>query len=300
MKAHIGLHMLRLFCHVYQTRSVSVAAERCAISQSAASYLLAQTREQTGDPLFVRNREGMVPTSYASVFYAKVKPALETLDLAMTNIGTFDPASSNRSVRIAMSDIGEMQFIPALLRNMHHEAPDIVIETHALKTDDLDDALRTNQIDFAIGYLPTLVDRIPNTHLFDEKYVCLYSPRNSYLTGGMSLDAYLKCPHIEVVSPTSYHNSGDRFISEQLPERKLGLRVAHYSSVPSAISRTNMIVTVPSRIARAFQATHDLVYADLPFETKLIEVRLFWSDVFVAEPGLAWMKQKITEAIRAV
>ena len=61
MKAHIGLHMLRLFCHVYQTRSVSVAAERCAISQSAASYLLAQTREQTGDPLFVRNREGMVP-----------------------------------------------------------------------------------------------------------------------------------------------------------------------------------------------------------------------------------------------
>ena len=87
-----------------------------------------------------------------------------------------------------------MQFIPALLRNMHHEAPDIVIETHALKTDDLDDALRTNQIDFAIGYLPTLVDRIPNTHLFDEKYVCLYSPRNSYLTGGMSLDAYLKCP----------------------------------------------------------------------------------------------------------
>jgi len=140
MKAHIGLHMLRLFCHVYQTRSVSVAAERCAISQSAASYLLAQTREQTGDPLFVRNREGMVPTSFASVFYAKVKPALETLDLAMTNIGTFDPASSNRSVRIAMSDIGEMQFIPALLRNMHHEAPDIVIETHALKTDDLDDA----------------------------------------------------------------------------------------------------------------------------------------------------------------
>ena len=125
----------------------------------------------------------------------------------------------------------------------------------------------------------------------------MFSRNNEYLANGVTLETYLNCSHVEVISPTSYHNASEILMREKLPERKVGLRVAHYSSVPSAIENTNMVVTVPSRIALSFAKHHALDFAVLPFEMADIDVRLFWADAFVAEPGLAWMKDKIITAI---
>ena len=298
MKVHVGLRMLRVFCDVCETRSVSKAADRNALSQSAASYLLTQIREQIGDPLFTRSRDGMIATPFATELYHKIKPLLEKLDQALSSVLEFDPSVSNRNFRLAMSDIGEMQFIPELLRATHRDAPNITIETCVLSIEALSDALRTGHIDFVIGYLPELGDKMSSDLLFTEKYVCLYSPENSYLRDGVDLEGYLSSPHVEVVSFHSNHNILDALSETRFADRKIGLRVAHFATVPLTIAHTDMVVTVPARIARSFAKYHQLISSELPFEVPSIEVRMFWCDVFAGDPGHAWMREKIAEALK--
>lgn len=297
MKVHVGLRMLQVFCEVYETRSVSKAADRISLSQSAASYLLAQLRERLGEPLFTRSRDGMLPTPFATEAYASIKPSLERLDQFLSTVSEFDPRQSKRNFRIAMSDIGEMQFIPALLQVTRQDAPNITIETRALDTHDLGTALRTGQIDFAIGYLPQLVDRMPSEFLFAESYVCLYSPDNAMLRNGVDLGSYLACPHVEVVSVHSNHNVIEALNETSFFNRKIGLRLSHFATVPLAIAHTDMVVTLPARIARSFSTYHELVSAELPFKTPAIEVRMFWCNVFASDPGHVWMRRKISEAL---
>jgi DNA-binding transcriptional ArsR family regulator len=59
---HLGTFDLNLLVALLTERSVTRAAARIGITQSAASHALARLRKLTGDELLVRGRDGMVPT----------------------------------------------------------------------------------------------------------------------------------------------------------------------------------------------------------------------------------------------
>jgi len=111
----IELQSLRLLCAIMETRSVSRAADALEISQPAASYLLGQCRKRFGDPLFLKSNKGMMPTPKTLSLYQELRRGIDLLDSALSPAG-FDPKTSDRVFRLAMSDIGEMVFLPPILR----------------------------------------------------------------------------------------------------------------------------------------------------------------------------------------
>ncbi|MCK6264095.1 LysR family transcriptional regulator [Vibrio sp. ZSDE26] len=77
------LNALHVFLALMHTRSTQRAATKLGRSQSYVSKVLAQLREDLGDPLFLRNSMGLVPTSYAESIEPKVRNALEQLTIAL-------------------------------------------------------------------------------------------------------------------------------------------------------------------------------------------------------------------------
>ena len=72
----VDLNLLPVFEAVYEEQSLSRAAVRLAMTQSAVSHALTRLRALFGDELFVRRPRGVVPTPTADAIYAKLHDAL--------------------------------------------------------------------------------------------------------------------------------------------------------------------------------------------------------------------------------
>jgi len=78
---------LSLFARIAQERSFSAAAQALGISNSAASYTIRRLEQQLGAKLFNRTTRSVSLTEAGSTFLKKIRPSLEQLDLAFSDIG---------------------------------------------------------------------------------------------------------------------------------------------------------------------------------------------------------------------
>ena len=169
----IDLNLLKIFEAVYAERSVSRAAERVGLTQPSVSHGLARLRTLFRDPLFVRVKGGVAPTAAAKRIAPALAEALRSVQTVLDDAVGFDPATAKRVFRVHMSDLGEMVFLPPLMRVIRERAPHVAVETRQLDWTELAIALEHGAIDMAIGHLPSLIGAFAHQHLFKEEYVTL-------------------------------------------------------------------------------------------------------------------------------
>src|SRR5690606_33513856 len=112
----LDLKLLIAYEAMLHTRSVSLAAERIGLSQPAMSTCLGRLRKTMGDALFVRTSRGMEPTPFALELAQPIQDALQLIRQSINHVKHFDPATSQRTFALVMSDIGERVFLPNLLQ----------------------------------------------------------------------------------------------------------------------------------------------------------------------------------------
>src|SRR5215472_15763302 len=98
----LDLNLLTVFEAIYELGSVSGAAGRLALSQSAASHALARLRDACKDDLFARASQGLSPTPVAQEMYPAVKQALDILRATLSEASGFDPNTSQRRFRVSI------------------------------------------------------------------------------------------------------------------------------------------------------------------------------------------------------
>lgn len=285
----IDLQLLRVLCAIVETRSVSRAGELLSISQPAASYSLGRLREKLNDPLFVKAADGMSPTPRTLAIYREVRRGLDLLDSALSPLG-FDPEKSERNFRLAMSDIGEMVFLPPILRRLQKVAPRIRIEIRQVPLPELPRALDFGDIDFGIGNLPEICPETSHASVFSEQYVCMLRREHSTIKERLSRKLFEEADHIIVASPFTGHHIVERSLLEHGIRRNPALRVPHFTSVPNVIAQTDLLVITPTRVARAFAKTHGLRSLSLPVRVPSFEVRVHWSVRHETNEGHLWMR----------
>ena len=74
----VDLNLLPVFEAAYEERSLSRAATRLAMTQSAVSHALNRLRAVFEDELFVRQARGVTPTPVADRIYARLRDALSS------------------------------------------------------------------------------------------------------------------------------------------------------------------------------------------------------------------------------
>jgi DNA-binding transcriptional LysR family regulator len=288
----VDLNLLRVFDAVLREGGVTPAAGILGLTQPAVSNALSRLRKLFGDALFVRTSAGMEATPFSRELAEPVRQALALLESALAHGPGFDPAGATRAFRFYMSDVGQVEFLPPLVERVQREAPGVRLEAVALDVDDIGAALGAGGLDLAIGFLPGLGPPVRRRALFRDPYVCLM--RAGHPIASLTKKRFLEASHALVT-----YRGGHRVIEEALERagaaRHIALRVPHFTVVPMVLERTDLILTLPARVAAVFERRATLKSLPLPIAIAPAEVAVHWHERFEADPGNRWLREMAIE-----
>ena len=175
----LDLNLLKTFRAVYEERHVGRAALRLGVTQPSVSYALGRLRLMFRDALFVRTGTGVEPTPRAQRLALSVDKALAILQDVLDEGSRFTPDSTQRVFRLHMSDFAASAFLPTLLAAFDRRAPGAVIETLHVDECQLNVALESGRIDFALGHFADASSHFQRTALLHERCVLLMPRRTA-------------------------------------------------------------------------------------------------------------------------
>jgi DNA-binding transcriptional LysR family regulator len=291
----IDLNLLRVFDAVLRERGVTAAAARLGLTQPAVSNALARLRALCGDALFVRTAAGMDATPFARGVAEPVRQALALLESALAHGPGFDPATSTRGFRFYMSDLGQAEFLPPLVERVQKVAPGVRLEAVAADLEHIADALGAGAIDIAVGFLPALGPPIARRALFRDPYLCLMRAAHPAAGARLTRKRFQEASHVLV----TYRGGGHRVIEEALERagvsRRIALRVPHFTVVPMVLERTDLILTLPARVARLYERQGKFKTLPPPIPMPPAEVAVHWHERYEADPGNRWLREQVVE-----
>jgi DNA-binding transcriptional LysR family regulator len=291
----IDLNLLVIFNQLLQLRRVSAVAESLGISQPGVSNALNRLRNILGDDLFLRTSRGMEPTPFAEQIAESIAFALGTIHSTLNQHVVFDPQTSTRSFTIAMTDIGEIYFLPVLMDLLNRAAPGVSISTVRDNVVNLKDEMEAGRVDLAIGLLPDLKAGFFQRHLFRHKYVCMFRNGHPLDKSKMTVKDFAAADHVVVVSAGTGHSKVDELLDHSGVRRRIRLRVPHFIAVGHILKDSDMVATVPERFAQRCQAPFDLKYLPHPVNLPEIAINLFWHAKYHREPGNQWLRTLIAD-----
>ena len=289
----IDLNLLVVFNQLLLNRSVSVAAEKLDLTQPAVSNALKRLRAVMKDELFLRTSRGMEPTPYALHLAEPVIYALGALQTAFTTRDSFDPLTSARSFQLAMTDIGEMYFMPPLMLALSKAAPNVRVSTVRPNAGNLRDDMESGTVDLALGLLPNLQAGFFQRRLFRQKYVCAFRQGHPVAQSPMTLDQFNALEHVGVVAANTGHGEVDGLLERAGIKRRVRLMLPHFIAVGHVLQTTDLIATLPERFAERCAGPFGLVISPHPARLPDIAINLFWHAKANRDPANMWMRQRL-------
>ncbi|OZI66623.1 LysR family transcriptional regulator [Bordetella genomosp. 11] len=291
----LDLNLLVVFQYLMEERNLSAVARRLGITQPAASNALRRMRATFGDALFVRTPQGMLPTPYAQHLGGAVAEALGMLAHAMEAPPDFDPRTSTRRFRVAMTDVGEIHFMPGLMERCAREAPGVRIESVRLQGQDLQRELDGGQVDMALGAFQGLGGGLLQRMLFRQGYATLFRRGHPTAHEGMGLKAFRAERHLVVSHAAPYGQ-----VNQALERAGLTLAshfsVPHFAAVPYIVSATDLLATVPRKLADGAAARFGLGVLTPPLRVPALQSNLYWHPRFQRDGGNQWLRGLVADA----
>jgi DNA-binding transcriptional LysR family regulator len=291
----LDLNLLRVFDAIFQTRSVTIAASNLHLTQPAVSKQLNRLREVLEDPVFVRTSDGMAPTPRAEASAGPIRQALSEVRNTIERQLGFNAATSERTFRIFMSDLGQMVLLPKFLELISREASTVNIHTVQVPPSRMRSvALESGEVDLAIGYFEEFEGSIHCQVLFEEHYVGMVRANHPTIRDTISFERFLQTPHLVYHPSGGGHSSQESFVDKAFwaagVERRVAVRVCHTMGITSIVSSTDLLVVVPHRLARACAALEDVTVLELPIEIPSFHIAQYWHERFHTDPGNRWLR----------
>lgn len=292
MRLHeVDLNLLVVFNQLLIDKRVSTVAETLDLTQPAVSNALKRLRVLLQDDLFLRTSRGMEPTPLAQQLAEPVAYALGAIHSALNQQATFDPASSTRTFTLAVTDIGEIYFLPPLMEVMTKTAPHTRISTVRNTAVSLKEDMEAGRVDLAIGLIPTLQAGFFQRRLFKQRYVCMYRRNHPAAGQPMTLELFQSLDHVVVISAGTGHGEVDTILDRAGIHRRVRVVVPHFIAVGHILHSTDLIATVPERFAMRCAGPYDLVYVPHPAPLPEIAIKLFWHARYHRDPANKWFRQ---------
>jgi len=295
---NIDIQSLSIFLEIYKTRSVGKAALACGLSQPSISLGLSRLRKHYNDPLFIRLNGGMDPTPLANELAPRIQGILEQLEQTLGLEDSFDPATSNKSFRICVTDVSQTVAMPALMNVLKSAAPGLRI-CLVNATSNTSTLMSSGEVDMSIGFLPSLDADFRQSRLFDEDFVCISSAAHPRIRGSLTLAHFSLEDHLVVTTSGTGHWIVSKTLDAKRIHRKVALEVESFLGIGAIISQTALIATVPRRFGEHLAQTHDLKIYPPPIPLPPYSVKQYWHERVDNDLSNKWLRETIQNLFSA-
>lgn len=296
--ARVDLNLLVALDALLTDRSVTRAAARVGLRQSAMSHNLARLRKLLGDELLTRGPEGMRPTPRALALVDPVRIALAQVTALVSPSQAFDPRTAERAFTIGLPDGAEVLLGPALLSTLRESAPGIQLRLE--NTDRLFDELDAGRLDFGIVFGPLPAGQVHHKQrrLGTDSFVCLFNADRTGVASPISLEDYVRLPHVLTTLRRGEQGVVDEALAKLGLSRTVAVTTPRFAAVPFLVAGAPLVATMPARIAHFFAATLGLSISPAPVALPEAVASLVWHASYDHDPANIWLRQTV-ESIAA-
>ncbi|WP_261824176.1 LysR family transcriptional regulator [Vibrio neonatus] len=305
---HIDLNLLRLMLILLEDGSVSRAATRLNLSQSAVSKQLTRLREQLGevlnDPLFIRTGRGLTPTVRASKLEQPLRQWLRDSH-TMLLPETFDPYQDERNFTISICETAFPVIIPRLMPLLAKRAPGMQLSI-VPKTKHSLNLLNQGELDLLISAKDTdlraqasnsiygLQDQ-PNLELYRDRHICLIGKKNHIPKTQWNIESFLQTDLVRIYVEESEFWLLDRVAADQGRRLKDKAKVPDFHSAALLAQHSNMMLVCTSIFAEQLAQRYALQSQPLPFDLKPVSYRMLWTSMLESDSAHQWLRNLIMQ-----
>lgn len=293
----LDLNLLPVLMAVADTGSVTAAAARLYLTQSAVSAALGRLRSAIGEPIVTRHGRGVVLTERGARLVAEARPHLDAIVQAAIRPARFDPKTTDATFRLGLADIADEWLLPPLLRLLEQEAPDMKLIGSPIQFRTVSEALATRRIDLAVTVADELPASIARRPLVKSNFVCLFDPRFVRLGARPTERAYLAQQHVIVSYNGDLHGVVEESFGRQ---RRVRCSVASFSAVGAIVDGGRLVATIPNLFAPQILALRPhLRTAPIPFPHEPGDTELLWPKALDVDPACAFIRAAIIRIAEA-
>jgi DNA-binding transcriptional LysR family regulator len=245
--------------------------------------------------LFVRTAHGMQPTPFAQQVAEPVGAALAQVALALNQRSQFDAATSTRRFTIAMTDVGEVYFMPALIERCRALAPRVQVSSVRAGSIALKEEVETGRVDLAIGAFDDVSEALYQKLLFRQPYVSMFRSGHPLARGAVTLKRFVAAEHLLVDSAESPYPRINQLLEKAGIGAATRFRVPHFTAVPYIVGGSDLVVTVPQKLAERAAAPFGLKWVKPPLALPTLQTNMFWHRRYNQDPGSQWLRALVAE-----
>jgi DNA-binding transcriptional LysR family regulator len=292
---NLDLNLLVHLRSLLEERHVTAAAKRNFLSQPAMSRVLERLREMFNDPLLVRSGRSYERTVRGDRLLRELETVLPRLE-AMVRGDEFDPARSEERFRVALTDHASTVLLPSLLARLREAAPRVRLDVSVWRTQAYEDAA-AGRLDIALSaeeVPPSLQSEI----IFNLDFVCLVGSRLQMPTRRFTLKQYLRLPHALVETFAGQQTLVDRPLAQLGVKRRVVFSVPFFVPAIYAIAQTDLVLTVPRKLAKITAGIAGVRVVEPPHELKAFPYFMAWHPRLSGELAHSWFREQIRLAAR--
>jgi len=292
----IDLNLLVVFEALMLEGSVARAAVRLNKTPSAVSHALARLRDQVGDPLMVKVGGRMQPSPFALQLIEDIRPILSGIKRVLRLPEPFDPASSDRTFRVACPMI--MSVVSHVMNSIQLTAPKVRIEWLSAPRD-VFAAVSEGLIDLALlGGEQKLPDGVDAIEMPPMNFVTFVREGHPAIAR-WGPEAWMQFGHLKVSVSNDVRSPVDVAAQSEASQRRVTALLGEFAAVPSLLSNSDMIATLPSILLAWEMQKHGLRPMPAIKTIPSFRARFFWSSRTANDPALIWIRDLVLNAYRA-
>lgn len=295
----LDINLLLALDALLQDQNVTHAAARLNITQSALSGRLTRLRRIFNDPLFVPSSSGrgMTPTSHTLALKPELQRLLQQLTRFVQSAHVFDPATSERTFRIAAMDNPAAILAPALLPLISAQAPAVRVAFTLPDKNQVNGQLERGEVDLFIGTAQDAAPNLIGRLLFNEEFLTAQRIGHPRGTGPLSLDTFCELDHLLIsTSGGMFNGMIDEALADLGRQRRVTVSVQSYALAPLILNSTDCICTLPKRFLQRFTSHLELFTPPLTLDT--FSMKLFWHSTVNADPAHRWLRSMVFDAVQ--
>ena len=297
---NINLNLLKVFDAVMRERNITRAAARLCVSQPAISNALSSLRALYGDELFIRTPKGVAPTAKAQEIAGPIRDSLKLVNDTLANSYEFQPESLHRQFTVALTDYGELHFLPYLISELNSSAPGVEVICLPEPGATLRPEMRSGTVDLVWDWVKIDDPQYQVELIFEDRSYCVARNAHPEVSQGLSLDDFLKQEHVALRPTRTHIPMVDRELEKQGLQRKVVTEVSHLLAMPGIVANTNLVACLPERLAQFYAGQMNLAICPNPVFSHPVPVYQMWHKHLDDDTGHAWFRGLLRQLAHTV